>query len=160
MFVLPAGVTGFAHRVRKPEWPWTDANAFRERCRAAARALRRKFLGFDEPYSRTTNSFAVATLDAPAGPVAVLLNAHFPIVSFAVAPAVDALEQRFVDAPELLEHFRALGAYEVLDRSEVEAPITDAAVALLSKGERGQLKYWMRNSSNFRVGDVIFNNWD
>jgi hypothetical protein len=152
---LPRGVTGFRSGVRAPPLPATDVRAFRGHCYAAARAAGGFVLGFEDPY-RHTNNFAAGLLGLGDGPVAVLLNAHFPLVGFAHPPAVGELELRFADAPALVEAFRGFDGYRVLDRAVLEGPLTPDVVADLDKGERAQFTYWRPS----RVGDVVFNSWD
>jgi len=129
--------------------------AFRGHCYAAARAVGGAVLGFEDPY-RHTNNFAAGILRLGDGPVAVLLNAHFPLVGFAHPPAVGELELRFVDAAALVEAFRGFGGYQVLDRAALEQRLTPDAVADLDKGERAEFTYWRPT----RIGDVVFNSWD
>jgi hypothetical protein len=152
---LPRGVTGFRSSMKAPPLPESDVRAFRGHCYAAARAIGGTVLSFEDPY-RHTNNFAASVLRHPHGEVAVLLNAHFPFVGFAVPTAVVDLELRFVDSPDLVEVFRGFGVYEVLDRNALEQPLTVEAVADLHKGERGEFKYWRPT----RIGDVVFNSWD
>ena len=152
---LPRGVTGFRAGKEAPPLPQMDLPRFRGHCYTAARAVAGTVLGFEPPYN-FTNNFAVGTLDLQPGPVAVLLNAHFPFVGFAEPPAVGELKLRFVDVPELVAVFRGFGVYEVLDREATEQPLTPEAVAELARAERAQFRYWRPS----RVGDVVFNSWD
>jgi hypothetical protein len=148
-------VTGFRSGVRAPPLPETDVRAFRGHCFAAARAAGGSVLGFEAPYQHT-NNFAAGILLLGDGPVAVLLNAHFPLVGFAHPPAVGELELRFVDAPTLVAAFRGFGGYQVLDWAVLEQRLTPEAVADLGNGERAEFKYWRPS----RIGAVVFNSWD
>jgi hypothetical protein len=56
--------------------------AFKGHCYAAAGAGGGTVVGFEEPY-RYANNFAACTVRLPGRPVAVLLNAHFPLVGLA-----------------------------------------------------------------------------
>jgi len=148
---LPKGVTGFRRSMRAPPLPETDVRAFRSHCYAAARAAGGVVLGFEEPY-RYANNFAACTIRLPSGPVAVLLNAHFPLLGLALPPADGEIELRFADAPALAAAFREFGGYEVLDRTVLEGPLTDEAAADLA----GEIKH----PQSVRLGDVVFNSWD
>jgi hypothetical protein len=152
---LPQGVTGFRSGKHALSVQETDLRTFRGHCYSAARALAGTVLGFAAPYSYS-NNFAVGSLDVKPVPVAILLNAHFPLIGFAEPPAIGELALRFVDTPALVEMFRSFGVYQVLDRAALEQPLTPEAVAELAKAELAQFKYWRPK----RVGDVIFNCWD
>jgi hypothetical protein len=149
-------VTGIRFRSRKdPPLPETDVRAFRGHCYAAARALSGTVRAVELPYSANTNNHAIGTLDWKAGPVSVLLNAHFPLIGFAEPVVAGELSIRFVDSPALAEVFRGFGVYEVLGREALEQPVTREAVAELAKAEREQFGHWRP----VRIGDVIFHCW-
>lgn len=82
---LPRGITGFQY-FRDPPLPLCDIAAFRSHCHAAARAVGGRVLRSPRRPDGMDANFALALLDVIGGPVAVLLNCHFPVVAIAVPP--------------------------------------------------------------------------
>jgi hypothetical protein len=102
-------------------------------------------------------NFAVAVVELPGRPIAVLLNSHFPVVGFANPPRKgDTGPLRFVDCDGIAVILRASGEYEVLSHSELERAVSRMDLEHLSAAEIKQAEYWRPA----RVGDVIFNFWD
>ena len=93
---LPRGITGFRNVDDKP-LPASDIAAFRKHCYTAARWLAGRVSRIELPSSRTRNNFASGILELPEGPVAVLLNAHFPVIGFAEPLREHEIQLRFVD---------------------------------------------------------------
>ncbi len=101
-------------------------------------------------------NFARVTLELPGGPVAVVLNLHYPIVAF-VAPQPDNESRlRFVDASAVSDSFRGFSIYKVLTASEAGRPVAEEVCRLLSPTELEQLRYWRPQC----IGEVVFNDWD
>ncbi len=88
--------------------------------------------------------------------MAVLLNAHHPVVAFADPPGDGEVRLRFRDCAELAEVFGSFGVYQVVPAAELEQPPTPDALRELSDIEREQVAYWEPR----RLGDVAFNWWD
>jgi hypothetical protein len=149
---LPRGVTG----VKADTYSQTDVRAFRGHCYEAARRVRGKVISFTEPYPSVTDNYAVAVLDTAAGAVAVLLNAHHPIVALADPAGVEKSYFEFRDVPALADYFRGLGVYTVPSAAELNERPTAAHLRDLSPAELKQVKYWEPR----RVGEIVFNFWD
>ena len=154
--LLPRGVTGFwGHREQAPTA--TDGAAFRGHCHEAARRAGGRVLAVTRSDSGgPVRNFAVGLLSLPAGEVAVVLNAHHPLVAFADPPTPGEGALRFRDCPLLAEVFRSFGVYEVLAVAELERPPYPTALGALSKAERKQVASW----KPARLGDVAYNWWD
>jgi hypothetical protein len=152
---LPRGITGFRH-VDDPPLPVCDFAAFRGHCYAAARVLHGRVVAVEAPIRGVEANFARAVLELPTGWVAVLLNAHFPVVAFAEPQTEGDTSVRFTDVPGLAEAFRGFGGYEVPDVVELTAPLTPEQCQHLAPAEREQVKYWRPE----RVGELVFNFWD
>src|SRR6185369_4579517 len=91
---LPRGITGFRH-VDDPPLPVNDFAAFRGHCHAAARALGGRVRSVKAPVPGVDANFARAVLELPGGSIAILLNAHFPVIAFADPPAENGEPMRF-----------------------------------------------------------------
>lgn len=152
---LARGITGF-RGANDPALPVCDFSAFRGHCYAAARALGGRVLAVEQPGSPAASNFARASILLSAGAVAVLLNAHVPVIAFAEVVEHGEAAVRFTNAPSLAELFRGFGTYEVAERSEMEEPLTAEQCEKLALAEQGQIAYWRPK----RVGDVVFNFWD
>lgn len=154
--VLPGGIAGFWSRGDEP-LPMTDMRAFRGHCHEAARRAGGRVVSVTHPNpDGLRRNFAVATLTLPAGEVAVVLNAHQPLVAFADPPAGGEMGLRFRDCPVLATAFESFGVYRVASVAELEQPPTPDALAELSAIELEQVAYWEPP----RLGDVAFNWWD
>lgn len=153
--ILPRGVTGFCDRTTAPP-PRTDVRAFRGHCHDAARRVRGKVVSFTEPYPVVTDNYAVAVLDAAAGAVAVLLNAHHPIVAFADPKGVTSSVFEFRDVPELADYFGGLGVYTVATAAELDERPTADHLRDLAPAELKCVKYFEPR----RVGEIVYHFWD
>jgi hypothetical protein len=91
-----------------------------------------------------------------AGAVAVLLNAHHPIVAFADPKGATSSCFEFRDVPELADYFRGLGVYTMPAAAELNERPTAEHLRDLSSVELKQVKYWEPQ----RVGEILFNFWD
>src|SRR5262249_31278024 len=144
--------TGFRD-VNDPPLPACDFKAFHGHCITAARLLGGRVRSFEAPGNQISTNFALAVLELPTAPVAVLLNAHFPLIAFAEQPARGEASLRFIDLPPLAEVFHGYAPYQVLTASELAKPVTPEECRQLAPGEQRQLRYWRPR----RVGDVVFN---
>jgi hypothetical protein len=152
---LLRGITGFRHIDDEP-LPASDVAAFRTHCFTAARLLSGRVSRVESPSSHTSNNFASSVLELPEGLVAVLLNAHFPVIGFAEPPREGEMRLRFVEVPKLAEVFRGFGGYRVAEVSDLERRATDEDSSRLAPAELEQIRYWRPS----RVGDLVFNFWD
>ena len=152
---LPRGITGFRH-VDDPPLPVNDFAAFRGHCYAAARALGGSVRSVEAPVRAVAANFARAVLEFPGGPVAILLNAHFPVIAFADPSAENGAPVRFIEAPTLAKVFDGFGTYELWTGPQLEAPVMPEACKQLASAELEQAKYWRAR----RIGDLVFNFWD
>jgi hypothetical protein len=103
---LPCGIAGFRH-VNDPPLPICDFNAFRGHCYAAARTVGGHVASVEAPVP--ARNFAQALVELPTGRIAVLLNAHFPVIAFANTPPDGGQSLRFIDNPALAEAFQDVG---------------------------------------------------
>jgi hypothetical protein len=136
--------------------PTSDVAAFRAHCFTAARLLSGHVSRIEPPSGPTGQNFVSLVLELPEGRVAVLLNAHYPVVGFAEPPGENERRLRFVDIPRLAEVFGNLGGYRVLEASDLEGSATDVDGSRLGPAELEQIRYWKPT----RIGDLIFNYWD
>lgn len=91
------------------------------------------------------------------GPVAVLLNLHFPLIGFCRPPRSSNLGPlQFVDCDRLAAVFAAIGVYEVQSRTVLESLLSKLELQQLAPVEIREAHYWKAA----RLGDVIFNYWD
>jgi hypothetical protein len=111
------GITGFRD-VDDPTLPSTDFKKFGEHCYAAARSLGGKVRMLQPPGAKVNTNFAQAILETRSGAIAILLNAHFPIVAFAEPIEFGEMRVCFVDAAPLAEIFRGFDVKEVLTLSQ------------------------------------------
>lgn len=154
--LLPGGITGFYDRDDKP-LRFTDSATFRRHCHEAARCVGGCVVSVNTPdTSDVTRNFAIGTLALAGAEVAVLLNAHHPIVAFADPPGEGEDRLRFRDCPKLAEVFGSFGVYQVVPAAELDEALTPDSLAELSEIERQQVVYWEPT----RVGDLAFNWWD
>jgi hypothetical protein len=152
---LLRGITGFRDVGDEP-LPASDLGAFRTHCFTAARLLSGRVSRIEFPSSHTSNNFASSVLELRDGLVAVVLNAHFPVIGFAEPLREGGMRLRFVDVPELAEVFRGFGVYSVVEASDFERSVHDEDSSRLTPAELKQIRYWKPS----RVGDLVFNFWD
>jgi hypothetical protein len=152
---LARGITGF-RGANDPALPACDFSAFRGHCYAAARVLGGRVLAVEQPGNPPASNFAQTIIQLPTGVVAVLLNAHVPVIAFAEVVGDGEATVRFTSAPRLAEVFRDFGSYEVAERSELEESLTAERCEELARAEQDQIAYWRPK----HVGDVVFNFWD
>ncbi len=154
--VLLAGMTGFFSQGEEPP-PSVDLLDFRRHCYAAARLAMGRVLTVISPYeSGSPRNFAVGTIALGAVQVGVLLNAHQPIVAFAVPSREWEGTRQFRDSPELAKAFDSFGAYQVIPAAELEQAPSASILSGLSAVERKHIAYWKPR----RIGDIVFNCWD
>ena len=134
----------------------SDFSAFRAHCFAAARAVGGRLRSIEAPLQRVDANFARAILELPTGAIAVLLNAHYPLVAFAEPTTEGDTRLRFIDAPAVREAFVNFGIYEVLPAEELEQRIADESCCILSEAEQEQIRFWRPK----RAGELVFNCWD
>jgi hypothetical protein len=151
--VLPRGITGF-FGASIPAPPGTDFRAFKALCHEAARRLGGTVLIVE--LDRTARNFHYAALSFRDRTVAILCNAHFPVVGFARPRQGDSIALSFIDVPELAEVVEELGGYGLLSAAELNARPDDESLSGLAATEIEQVRYWDPE----RIGDIIFNYWD
>jgi hypothetical protein len=150
--ILPEGITGFFEGGRDATPPVVDPSSFVGACYAAARAESGRVERF-EPAGVSRN-YHRAILRMIHGPIAVLCNAHFPIIAF--AEASDDLPLRFVEAEALASRIEEVMPCEIASRPSLEAHPDAESLANLRAAERDQIRYWRPP----RLGEIIFNFWD
>jgi hypothetical protein len=153
---LRPGIAGFQNK-DDPPLPVCDPANFRTHCHAAARTVGGRIVRSGRRPDGLEANFLMAVLELSDGPVAVLLNCHFPVVGFALPPSVgDIGPLRFVDCDGLADALKASGEYEVSSRAELERAVNREDLYQLLPAEIEQAEYWRPAS----VGDVVFNFWD
>jgi hypothetical protein len=150
---LPQGITGF-RKHDDPPLPTTDFPRFKSDCYTIAMSLNGRIDSFTPPQGVANFGYAVITLQNRT--IAVLLNAHHPIIAFAQPFAEVDHQIQFLDAPDLAENFRAIGAYIVTDCITLASELTSEASSTLSAAELGEVKYWRPRC----IGELVFNYWD
>jgi hypothetical protein len=153
---LPQGITGLQHVDDDPPLPLSDFAAFKAHCHEAARTLAGRIRSVEAPIRSVESNFGQAVLELYRETVAILLNAHYPIVGFAEPPTEHGAPYQFIDHNILAKIFRNFGAYEVWTRPKLEAPVTPEALNQLAAVELEQAQYWQPQ----RIGDLVFNLWD
>jgi hypothetical protein len=143
------GITGF-RGMDDPPLPVTDFKKFSEHCHTAARSLGGTVRMLQEPGSKVCSNFAQAILETTSGTIAVLLNAHFPIVAFATPSKEGEMKFRFVEAPPLATGRRARRSLGE-PRSETVGPMSvrASAASLTRRVSEGRAE-----SPRLRVGLV------
>jgi hypothetical protein len=152
---VPRGITGVRHVDDSP-LPLCDLAAFRGHCYSAARALNGRVVSVDASVRAVETNFARAVLEVPTGRVAVLLNAHYPVIAFAEPPVDDKASTHFLDAPDLAKAFCDFGVDKVVCVAQLAAPLPLEQCERLASAEREQIEYWRPQC----VGEVVFNFWD
>lgn len=109
---LYRGITGF-WKSDDPPLPASDLAAYSEHCHVAARTLKGTVRQDQAISGHPCSNFAQVVLETSDGPVAVLLNAHFPVVAFARPRQQGEMQFRFIDAPPVAKLFKAIGCFEV-----------------------------------------------
>jgi hypothetical protein len=149
--VIRRGVPGFAgdrdvlsRRIDVPE--------FRAACFAAARATQMNLVGI-EPGCQG-QSFHIAELERRGQTVLVLCSSSSPVVAF-TRPPLELGEIRFITRADLSAVFTELG-YECPYVTELEQPLSEVDLSVLSKGELDAIAYWNPQ----KMGDVVFNWFD
>lgn len=153
--ILRRGITGFRHVDDEP-LPETDRQAFHRHCHEVARRVKGRVVAGVSPLKEVEHNFAYRVIATPSGQVAVLLNAHYPIIAFAAPLLAGDMVHRFMDCSALAEAFRSVEVYEVMGSADLEAPADPHALRELLPVELEQVEYWRPR----RVGDLIFNFWD
>lgn len=153
---LCRGITGFRH-LNDPPLPICDLKAFHTHCHDAARLIGGRVLRNGPRLDNVVTNFVMAVIELADGPIAVLLNCHFPVVGFAIpARDGDTRSLQFVDCEGLANLLNKIGEYEVLSRDELEKAVSPDDLQRLLPAEIDQAHYWKPR----RVGDVVFNFWD
>jgi len=151
---LPRGITGFRH-MDDPPLPVSDHAAFRGHCYVAAQTLGGRVRSVEGPSQTSAANYTRAVIELPGRSIAILLNAHVPIIAFAVASRESGPLQ-FTDMPALAVLVQRFAAYEVWPASQLAAPLTPDSCKQLAEAELNQIKYWRPRS----IGEVVFNVWD
>ena len=157
--ILPRGVTGFnVPRGMKP----SNEKVFVSDCWAAVASRGGKVEDRPQVLTGSPTSFVTRVLILPRRELTILLNAVYPWVGFCrpLEPGECSLE--FLDPGRLSESLASTGRYRVLEKSELEQPVTEEMCVELGRAELTQLKYWTDcvGRGKMRVGDVVFNFWD
>jgi hypothetical protein len=154
---LVNGITGFFNSPDN-EPPNVDVKQFKKICFTIIQQYKGKVLDFKEP--NFTNYYVVDT-NVLNKHFYILLNAHYPIMTFAAS--VEGGYLVFKDEPELSKQFSPF--YTVLDSKELnEPPLLNLSSKEnisrneneLNSAELYNLAYWKPT----RMGEIIFNCWD
>jgi hypothetical protein len=124
-----SGTTAIYHSPPAICWRFV---AFRRHCFVAARLLSGRVSRIELPSGHTGNNFAFAVLQLPEGPVAVLLNAHFP--PNAAEPQPQRARRSFVlvvSTPRVSKASCQISPQPCGDRGIIAAPWTPASLSLL-----------------------------
>ena len=101
-----------------------------------------------------TPNFHQADVDFRRCEFSVVCNRSFPIVAIVNRP-IEMAGLQPIDVPELATALRSFN-FEVASAAELQRPIVDSDLEILSKGELDQVKYWKPK----RIADLVFNWWD
>ena len=153
---LPRGITGFGDMKSGGPPPTIDVRAFRANLYAVARKLGAQVMVSPKDLPEYPANYIHSLLAIRSSEVRVLLNVYQPYLSFVDGERNIDAEPLFISHPDLEKAFSALGTYKIVDAETLNSVANDDVVALLSKAEQHEYRYW----SPCRVGDVIFNGWD
>jgi hypothetical protein len=153
--LLP-GITGFYRPPRDTPPPTVDVQALKRACYHVARQTGGTVMQQESSTAAGTCNYHAATIRYPTHSVAVLCNAHYPLIAF-----TDQLDARFgrihfIAAPPLAHSFVIEANFIPLDIDYLCAYPEPALLTELYAVEREQLRPWRPE----QVGDVIFNHWD
>ena len=131
-----------------------DAGAFKTACYEAARRLSGRVRATRA--AGPAANFHTVDLALAGQQLTVLCNAHFSLIGFAepISPGQQVFD--FVDVPPLAEALKSQGRFEVLTATELDSPVTQESLSLLSPAELQQVQYWKPRT----IGQVVFNCWD
>lgn len=152
---LPRGTIGVWTCDESPPTKMS-ARDFSSYCHTVARQLGARVAAIDGPKTSHPRSFVAATLELPTRAISVLLNAYWPFVALAQPLSVGDFYPTFIDEVTVSDAFREFECYSVLSLDELNAPVTDEAIALLSEVEVREIRYWKPT----KIGEVLFNAWD
>lgn len=151
--ILPKGITGFFKAGREAARPATDPKLFARACHFAARAESGSVEVFDPAGIARNYHRAIARIGDDL--IAILCNAHFPLIAFANVNDGGILQ--FREATALGVRVKeSLSSCEVVSLPLLNAHPDAENLANLGAAEREQIQYWRPG----RLGDIIFNSWD
>ncbi|MCD2254844.1 hypothetical protein [Listeria marthii] len=148
---LPNGVTGFYNsEANKP--PNIEEKQFKQLCFDIVSCNGGKVLGFNTPQSPA--NFYYAQVEVSGNSLYILLNAHYPYLTF--ASAIELGDINFIENPFLYEQFAPF--YQIIGAVELNSSFNQSRVKKsdLNSAELEQLAYWKPET----VGQIIFNYWD
>lgn len=150
---LPYGVSGFYNSdEEKP--PAVEGSRYKELCYELATNLDGELLEFAD--SLYPSNFYKADFKFPALNICLVMNKHYPILSFATA--VEDLKIQFIDYPAGTEAIPK--DFTVLSAEFLEMPVPEKLDEFpdnkLNKGEFKQINYWKPEI----IGQIVFNFWD
>lgn len=155
---LQNGVTGFFNPAIDT-LSYIDGKQFKQICFTVASKNKGKIVSFETPGLAT--NFYKACIELSEKKVFVLLNAHYPYLTFATN--VEYGNIQFINEEKLAEEFSSY--YTVLSKEELIEPIrirlgSKKNIVLnentLNEAELEQIVYWQPNT----IGHVLFNYWD
>lgn len=159
--VLPRGITGFSVPRGRPE---ADPPQFRADCQQVVTLLSGRREDRQQVMAPRFVNFITQVLVFPGAEVTALLNRHYPWLGFCRLLKPGNCRLEFVDPSpsRVVDSFESLGRYRLLNRAELNQPVTAAMCGELSRAEREQVKYWSKLAAegHLRVGEVVFNFWD
>ena len=153
MVVLPQGITGFGEFEEGSEPPAPDESDFLAYCHAVALQLGGKVVARGPQGFR---NFIFVTLELQGHELSVLMNAYHPIIAFAEPVDDCVFYPSLTDATRVAEEFQKFGCYQVLERQELDEPISEEAISKLADAELHEMRYWQPKT----IGELLFNSWD
>ena len=153
MFSLKYGITGFYNRTgTKP--PEVDLRIFTEKCYIAARELGGKVLKPTDRNNHAIMNFSYKTLSVYGKDICILINNHYPIISYAIPP-VNIGNIDFYECEIITKWFDDNSEYYYPGLAILHNP-PERFLNELNSAEIEQIKYWKPTN----LGDIIFNFWD
>lgn len=153
---LPRGITGFFEPPTDHAPPLVDIPAFKAVCYRVARRAGGEVVRVEVNTGKVEPNYHVAVLHLPQTRLAVLCNAHYPLLGFTDQADTRYAPLHFTAAPELSSHFYQEVLFTPLAVAYLQTMPYPELLANLSSVEQAQIRSWCPT----QVGDIVFNHWD
>ncbi|HEY0739748.1 MAG TPA: hypothetical protein VGD69_32785 [Herpetosiphonaceae bacterium] len=153
---LPPGITGFYRLHHDPPPPSVDEQAWKRACYYVARQTGGTVIRYESSADQVAPNYHAVTLRYPNHTVAVLCNAHYPVLAFTDQGEARFARIHFITMARLARCFTTETSFTPLDVDYLCAYPAPALLDTLNVVEREQIRVWRPE----QVGDIIFHHWD